>query len=132
MKDLSKIVVLVIMTLFVVTEAHAERPQRRHHKRSMKRQARRINNAKDNGNLTRREARRLKKSGMRTRQMRKRFAADGDVTKFEKKRMRKHLKKRSHQIKRYNRNDKDRGDGKIDTPVEPVEIAQDGGEIYDN
>lgn len=115
MKNVSKLIVLVVVTVFMTAEVFAETRGGKRYKARVKTQQARVKEGVQSGDFSRRESHALKRSAQHTQNMRKRFAADGDLNNFEKRRLQQNMNHRSRQIKRFKNNDK-----------EPKYIVQDG------
>ena len=117
MKNVMKLMMLVLITLSFATEAFA-RPKMNRGAR-MKRQAKRVANGQ--GSYTKVEKASLKRSARRTANMRQRFTADGEWSKGEKARFQRQLNKNHRKIRRTKNNDRN---PQVDTPAEVPQVPE--------
>lgn len=101
MKNVSKVVVLVIMSLFVSAELYAKGTVQRR----AKSQQVRVKTGIKKGKITRGEARRIKRNFNQTQRMAERIREDGEVTQVERARMHGKLNRNSRKINRFKKND---------------------------
>lgn len=101
MKNASKLIVLVIMSLFLSAELYAKSAVQRR----AKRQQARVKTGIKKGKITKGEARRIKRNFNQTQRLAERIREDGQVTQRERARMHGKLNRNSRNIKRFKKND---------------------------